>query len=112
MGARDYDGGYGMRATRYPGADRPSGVVHVSSSLRVLTVAYDSGRREARMGRGPAALAPAVARGRSAEVVEAGDGFATEVAVAFALAAAGRPRAGRGRGRFVPVGPVGQLPAG
>jgi hypothetical protein len=74
----------------------------VAGPARVLILPYDSGLRDARMGRGPAALLPAMPPGCEVEEVTPGDGFLTEVAGAFALAGelADRVRAAVAAGRF------------
>jgi arginase len=74
----------------------------MTSSTRVMVLPYDSGRLDARMGRGPAALVPALPPGCEVEEVTPGDIFPAEVAVAFALAGrlAVRVRAAVAAGRF------------
>jgi arginase len=74
----------------------------VAGPVQVLSVPYDSGRRDVRMGRGPAALLAALPPGHATEVIEAGDSFPTEAGTAFTLAArlAERVRAAVAAGRF------------
>src|SRR5262245_38510016 len=76
-------------------------------------VPYDSGFRDARMGRGPAALLPAMPSRCEVEEITPGGGFLGEVAMAFALAGqlADRVRAALAAERFPVVLSGNCLPA-
>jgi arginase len=85
----------------------------MAKPVRVLTLPYDSGRRDERMGCGPAVLLAAMPPGHDTVEVSSGDGFPTEVTTAFALARrlAERVRAAVADGRFPVVLSGNCLPA-
>jgi len=74
----------------------------MAGAVRVLMLPYDSGRRDTRMGRGPAALLSVMPPGHEAEVIDTGDAFPTEAGTAFTLTGrlAERVRAATAAGRF------------